>query len=231
MRFVKSSTKIPVLGHADGICSIFLEHTAEQELATRVIVDSKTTYPAACNSVETLLVEESAVETLLPGVAAGLIEKGVTILCDARTKTVLDKLSSDKVQASKPEDYDTEHLSLTLAVKAIASADEAISHINTHGSHHTDVIITLDESLAERFMNSVDSAGVFWNTSSRMADGTRFGFGTEVGVSTNKIHARGPVGLEGLMIYKYKLRGQGHLTASYGESEGQKSWKHESLPL
>jgi glutamate-5-semialdehyde dehydrogenase len=234
VRFVKSSTKIPVLGHADGICSIFLEKSADIEMATKVIIDSKTTYPAACNSVETLLVEAGGLE-LLPQVAEALLAHGVTLRCDLDSKRVLDdKLPahlSAIVQASEPSDYDTEHLCLTLAIKTVDSTEEAIRHINTHGSHHTDAILTSSSSLAERFMASVDSAGVFWNTSTRMADGTRFGFGTEVGVSTNKIHARGPVGLEGLMIYKYKLRGHGQLTTEYGEGEGQKAWKHEELPI
>ncbi len=231
---MKESTKIPVLGHADGICSIFLEKSADVELATRVVVDSKTTYPAACNSVETLLVEDEGLERLFPAVAQALVAKGVTLRCDEKSKALLDARSigaDGLVQASEPVDYDTEHLALKLAVKTVSSAEEAMEHINIHGSHHTDVILTASESLAERFMSGIDSAGVFWNTSSRMADGTRFGFGTEVGVSTNKIHARGPVGLEGLMIYKYKLRGNGHLTAEYGEGEGQKAWKHETLPL
>ncbi|OBT82071.1 glutamate-5-semialdehyde dehydrogenase [Pseudogymnoascus sp. 03VT05] len=232
VRFVKSSTKIPVLGHADGICSIFLEQSADQELATRVIVDSKTTYPAACNSAETLLVESAALG-LLPHVAEALLAKGVTLRCDEESKKVLDdKLpANESIQASEPVDYDTEHLALKLAIKTVDSTEAAIAHINTHGSHHTDAILTSSSELAERFMAAVDSAGVFWNTSTRMADGTRVGFGTEVGVSTNKIHARGPVGLEGLMIYKYKLRGQGQITAEYGEGESQKKWKHEQLPL
>lgn len=235
VRYVKSQTKIPVLGHADGICSIFLEKSADADLAAKVIVDSKTTYPAACNSAETLLVEADGLGRLLPPIAKALLLKGVSLRCDAQSKAVLDAAleagSSKLIEASKPEDYNTEHLALILAIKTVSSFDEAVEHINVHGSHHTDVILTSSEPLAERFMNAIDSAGVFWNTSSRMADGTRFGFGTEVGVSTNKIHARGPVGLEGLMIYKYKLRGQGQLTADYGEGEGQKSWKHERVPL
>lgn len=201
-------------------------------MATRIIVDSKTTYPAACNSVETLLVETAAL-ALLPQVVEALLAKGVTLRCDEASKQVLDdKLpSNESIQASEPVDYDTEHLSLKLAIKTVPSTEDAITHINTHGSHHTDAILTSSSDLAERFMAGVDSAGVFWNTSTRMADGTRIGFGTEVGVSTNKIHARGPVGLEGLMIYKYKLRGHGQITAEYGEGEGQKAWKHEQLPI
>lgn len=233
MRYIKSSTKIPVLGHADGLCSIYLEHTADPEMAVMVLADSKITYPAACNSVETLLVEQAALETILPPVAEALLANGVSLRCDASSKKSLaTKLSAHStviLQDSSESDYDTEYLSLTLAIKTVSTVEEAISHINIHGSHHTDGILTSSPDLAEQFMSGVDSAGVFWNTSTRMADGMRFGFGTEVGISTNKIHARGPVGLEGLMIYKYKLRGCGHITASYGEGEGQKPFKHERL--
>ena len=235
VRYIKSSTKIPVLGHADGLCSIYLEKTAEVKMAVDVIVDSKISYPAACNSVETLLVEEAALEPLLPRVAEALLAKGVALRCDARSKEVLScklaKSLAEILQPSEDSDFDTEHLSLVLAVKTTSTMEEAIDHINTHGSHHTDVILTSSTELAEKFMSSVDSAGVFWNTSTRMADGMRYGFGTEVGISTNKIHARGPVGLEGLMIYKYKIRGKGHVTAVYGEGDGQKSFKHEKIPL
>ncbi|KAJ3567509.1 hypothetical protein NPX13_g6742 [Xylaria arbuscula] len=235
VRYIKSNTKIPVLGHADGLCSIFLEQSADPKMAAEVIVDSKTSYPAACNSLETLLVQQSAIETLLPSVAEALIAKGVVLRCDKATEEVLaNKLSaasSSNLQDAIAADFDTEFLSLTLAVKAVADLDEAIAHINTHGSKHTDVILTSSSELAEKFMSSVDAAGVYWNASTRFADGMRYGFGTEVGISTNKIHSRGPVGLEGLMIYKYKIRGQGHVTAVYGEGEGKKSFKHERLPL
>lgn len=233
VRYIKSNTKIPVLGHADGICSIYLEHTADPAMATKVIIDSKTSYPAACNSVETLLVEESALETVLPTVAEALLAKGVSLRCDPASKKALTaKLPSHSsviLQDAEDVDFDTEHLSLVLAIKAVPAISDAISHINFHGSHHTDVILTSSVPLAEQFMASIDSAGVFWNTSTRMADGMRFGFGTEVGISTNKIHARGPVGLEGLMIYKYKIRGGGQVSLDYGEGEGQKSFKHEKL--
>jgi glutamate-5-semialdehyde dehydrogenase len=235
VRFVKSNTKIPVLGHADGLCAIYLEHSADPEMAVQVVVDSKTTYPAACNSVETLLVENAALDVLLPPVAEALLEKGVSLRCDAESKAALisnlDHHSSVILQDAESSDYNTEHLSLVLAIKTVSSVSEAISHINRHGSHHTDAILTSSTPLAEQFMASVDSAGVFWNTSTRMSDGMRYGFGTEVGISTNKIHARGPVGLEGLMIYKYKIRGGGHITANYGEGEGQKQFKHQNLPL
>ncbi|KAI0856426.1 glutamate-5-semialdehyde dehydrogenase [Xylaria cubensis] len=235
VRYIKSNTKIPVLGHADGLCSIFLEQSADHKMAAGVIVDSKTSYPAACNSLETLLIQKSAIESHLPTVADALIAKGVVLRCDKATKEFLaSKLSSEsssKLEEATDMDFDTEFLSLTLAVKAVADIDEAIAHINTHGSKHTDGILTSSSELAEKFMSSVDAAGVYWNASTRFADGMRYGFGTEVGISTNKIHSRGPVGLEGLMIYKYKIRGQGHVTAVYGEGEGKKRFKHERLPL
>ncbi|PBP19388.1 glutamate-5-semialdehyde dehydrogenase [Diplocarpon rosae] len=233
VRYVKSHTKIPVLGHADGLCSIYLEHTADVALAIKVLVDSKTSYPAACNSVETLLVEEASLATLLPPAAEALLAKGVSLRCDPASRKALTAAlpahSSAILQEAEAADFDTEHLSLVLAVKTVSSSEEAIMHINLHGSHHTDVILTSSTPLAEQFMAGVDSAGVFWNTSTRMADGMRFGFGTEVGISTNKVHARGPVGLEGLMIYKYKIRGGGHVSLDYGEGEGRKSFKHEKL--
>lgn len=234
VRYVKNNTKIPVLGHADGLCSAYLEKSADPKMAADVLVDAKTSYPAACNALETLLVDEAALNTVFPAVAEALIAKGVELRCDARSKTaVLSKVSSsDKVVDAKDVDYDTEHLALVLAVKTISGGlDEAIDHINTHGSHHTDAILTANKEQAERFMTAVDSAGVYWNASTRMADGMRYGFGTEVGISTNKIHARGPVGLEGLTIYKYKVRGTGHVSAVYGEGEGKKRFLHEQLPL
>ncbi|KAG6358700.1 hypothetical protein INS49_012218 [Diaporthe citri] len=234
VRYVKDNTKIPVLGHADGLCSAYLDRSADPKLAAAVAVDSKTSYPAACNSLETLLVDEGALDGVFPAVAEALLSKGVTLRCDARTKAEAGKLSTTgggKVEDAQDADYDTEHLALILAVKAVSGLDEAVAHINTHGSHHTDAILTSDEAQAERFMTAVDSAGVYWNASTRMADGMRYGFGTEVGISTNKIHARGPVGLEGLTIYKYKVRGTGQVSAVYGEGEGKKRFLHEKLPL
>lgn len=234
VRYVKENTKIPVLGHADGLCAAYLDRSADPKMAAAVAVDSKTSYPAACNSLETLLVDEGALDGVFPAVAEALLAKGVTLRCDARTKAAADKLSNTgggKVEDAKDVDFDTEHLALILAVKAVSGLDEAVAHINTHGSHHTDAILTSDEAQAERFMTAVDSAGVYWNASTRMADGMRYGFGTEVGISTNKIHARGPVGLEGLTIYKYKVRGTGQVSAVYGEGEGKKRFLHEKLPL
>ncbi|KAF4580367.1 glutamate-5-semialdehyde dehydrogenase [Ophiocordyceps camponoti-floridani] len=231
VRDIKLGTRIPVLGHADGLCAVYLTDSADAEKAAALMVDAKTSYPAACNSVETLLVQESAVQTIFPVVAKALVEHGVTLLCDPPTRTSALSTVEDAtlIQEATPKDYTTEFLSKTLAVKTMSSLDEAIAHINAHGSHHTDAILTASAPDAERFMQRVDSAGVFWNASTRVADGTRYGFGTEVGISTNKIHARGPVGLEGLTIYKYKLRGDYQPTAEYGT--GKRRWKHEALPL
>ncbi|KAK2592131.1 glutamate-5-semialdehyde dehydrogenase [Conoideocrella luteorostrata] len=231
VRYIKESTKIPVLGHADGLCAIYLTATAHPEKAITAIVDAKTSYPAACNSLETLLVQDTAVKTTFPGVAAALAAKGVSLRCDAASKAALASLTNADIQDATEADYNTEFLSLTLAVKTVSSLDQAIEHINTHGSHHTDSILTSDAADAEKFMNQIDSAGAYWNSSTRVADGMRYGFGTEVGISTNKIHARGPVGLEGLTIYKYKVRGDYQATAGYGDGEGKQPWKHEKLPI
>ncbi|KAG6123374.1 hypothetical protein E4U13_007290 [Claviceps humidiphila] len=232
VRYIKESTKIPVLGHADGLCAIYLTETADPHKAVTAIVDAKTSYPAACNSVETLLVQESALNTSFPGVAAALTAKGVALRCDPASKAaLLATPAASGIQDATEEDFHTEFLSLVLAVKTVSTLDQAIAHINTHGSHHTDAILTADAADAEKFMNQVDSAGVYWNSSTRVADGMRYGFGTEVGISTNKIHARGPVGLEGLTIYKYKVRGDYQATAEYGDGEGKKPWKHEKLSI
>jgi glutamate-5-semialdehyde dehydrogenase len=217
-------------------------------MAEKVLLDAKTGYPAACNAVETLLVDAAIVETVFPAVARALIAKGVTLRCDeashAALSTSLDSHSVAFVQRAEAADFDTEFLSLTLAVKTIpalgadqpfAGVDQAIEHINTHGSHHTDCILTSGSGVAgevaERFLAAVDSAGVMHNVSTRMADGRRYGFGTEVGISTNKIHARGPVGVEGLMSYRYVIRGTGETGGDYGEGEGLKHFRHERLPL
>ena len=240
VRYVKENTKIPVLGHADGLCAMYLHPDVEESTAVRVIVDSKTHYPAACNALETLLVHPDALTTILPAVAEALLAKGVSLRCDAESKAalagVLDASKATLLQESTEADYKTEFLDLILAIKTIpvasspeASVDAAVAHVNTHSSGHTDVILTSTRHLAERFLSGVDSAGVYWNATSRLADGMRYGFGTEVGISTNKIHSRGPVGLEGLTIYKYLIRGNGHIAGDY--FEGGKQWKHEKLPI
>lgn len=238
VRYVKESTKIPVLGHADGLCAIYLTATADAQKAIDAIVDAKTSYPAACNSLETLLVQDSALRTSFPGVAAALAAKGVVLRCDPRSKAALSSSPAAvdagvdvDIQDATEADFHTEFLSLTVAVKTVSTLDQAIEHINTHGSHHTDSILTADAADADKFMNQVDSAGAYWNASTRVADGMRYGFGTEVGISTSKIHARGPVGLEGLTIYKYKVRADYQPTAGYGDGEGKRPWKHEKLSI
>ncbi len=240
VRYIKTNTRIPVLGHADGLCSIYIHADADAAMCVKILLDAKLGYPAACNAVETLLVDEAALQSIVPGVASALLEQGVSLRCDAPSKaalaTSLPKHKSTVLQLSTEEDYTTEFLAPILAVKTIPSTpcptqsiDLAIAHINSHSSKHTDAILTSSRGLAHRFQSGVDSACVFWNTSTRMADGMRFGFGTEVGISTNKIHARGPVGLEGLMIYKYLISGNGQVAGDYGV--GGKAWKHEGLAL
>ncbi|KAF2273891.1 gamma-glutamyl phosphate reductase GPR [Westerdykella ornata] len=234
VRFVKSSTAIPVLGHADGICSTYLCADYPVEKAIRILVDAKTSYPAGCNAVEQLLVDEDALGRTFPAVAKALLEKGVSLRCDEASLAALENANiGDKtsVQGATDADFHTEFLDLILAVKSIKGVEEAISHINAHSSHHTDAILTLNEDVANAFLAGVDSSSVYWNTSTRMADGQRYGFGTEVGISTNKIHSRGPVGLEGLTIYKWVIKGDGQVSADYGAGEGKRRWKHERLPV
>ena len=240
VRYIKTHTRIPVLGHADGLCSIYIHNDADPAMCVKVLLDAKLGYPAACNAVETLLVDELALQSILPRVASALLEQGVSLRCDVLSKaaliTSLPQSQSAILQSSTEEDYTTEFLSLILAIKTIPTTssptqavDLAIAHINANSSKHTDAVLTSSKDLARRFQSGVDSACVFWNTSTRMADGMRFGFGTEVGISTNKIHARGPVGLEGLMIYKYLINGNGQVAGDYGT--GGKAWKHERLAL
>lgn len=231
---------MPVLGHADGLCHMYIHPDADVEMAVNVVVDSKTDYPAACNSLESLLVHEDALTTILPSVAAALLAKGVSLRCDGPSKqalsATLDKHQAAMLQDASATDYDTEFLDLVLAIKTISKTEKpadavtaAIEHINMHGSHHTDAILTASQEIADQFQNGVDSACKFWNCSTRMADGMRFGFGTEVGISTNKVHARGPVGLEGLTIHEYRIKGSGQGAGMYGA--GGRQWKHKKLPL
>ncbi len=206
VKFIKNNTKIPVLGHASGICHIFVDESADIEMASRVVTDAKTQYPSACNAVETLLIHKN-------------FQKADELLASLQ-------LSEIKLIA-EPEAWDIEYGEKTLAYKFVDSIDEAIEHINTFGSGHTDCIITTNIANAESFMNKVDSAGVYMNASTRFADGFRYGFGAEVGISTNKIHARGPVGLEGLTIYKYKLIGNGNIVDDY--VKGIKKFNHKDM--
>lgn len=236
VRNIQNNTRIPVMGHADGLCHVYLDESADADKAVRVVVDSKTDYPAACNAAETLVVHESLLQTVWPKVAQALLDADVQLLCDPATLSALlpsapSKLST-LVRASQPADYATEHLSLTLSVLAVPSLSVAISHINSHSSHHTESIVTEDQAAASTFCRGVDSAGTFVNASTRFADGFRYGFGTEVGISTGRIHARGPVGLEGLVIYKYMLRSKGesgHIVGDFGTGLGRKQYKHANI--
>ena len=206
VKFIKENTKIPVLGHADGICHVFVDESADFETAKRVIIDAKTQYPSACNAVETLLIHKNF----------------------NPKEELLNELENAEITlVSNPDTWAFEHGDKTLAYKTVEGLDEAINHINTYGSGHTDCIITKDEQNAQKFMQKVDSAGVYQNVSTRFADGFRYGFGAEVGISTNKTHARGPVGLEGLTIYKYKLIGNGHIVKDY--VDGTKHFNHKDL--
>lgn len=206
VKFIKENTKIPVLGHADGICHIFVDETADIDMAIKVVTDAKTQYPSACNAVETLLIHENF----------------------SKKDNLLASLQLSEIQLiDKPESWAHEYGDKILSFKTVKNVDEAIEHINTYGSGHTDSIITKNIENAEKFMNKVDSAGVYFNASTRFADGFRYGFGAEVGISTNKTHARGPVGLEGLTIYKYKLIGNGQIVGDY--ASGEKQFHHKDL--
>lgn len=227
VKYITENTKIPVMGHADGICAVYLDADADEKKAADIAVDAKAQYPAVCNAAETLLVDRAALERVLPAVGLAMAAAGVTLRADAEAKTVLDGVEGVSVVAAVPEDFCTEFLELIMAVKVVGGVDEAVAHINEHGSGHTDAIVTEDADAAKRFMAGVDSAGVFHNASTRFADGFRYGFGAEVGVSTHRTHARGPVGLEGMMIYKYKLLGSGQVVAPY--ADGTKAFLHEEI--
>lgn len=206
VKYIKSNTSIPVLGHASGICHIFVDKSADINMASKIIVDAKTQYPSACNAVETLLIHKDF----------------------AKKDELLASLQLNEIKlVPNPESWETEYGETTLSVKTVDSLEDAITHINTYGSGHTDSIITNDLANAEKFMNNVDSAGVYFNASTRFADGFRYGFGAEVGISTNKTHARGPVGLDGLTIYKYKLYGKGQIVDDY--AKGKKCFHHKDL--
>ncbi|TPX62922.1 glutamate-5-semialdehyde dehydrogenase [Powellomyces hirtus] len=226
VQYVQGATRIPVLGHADGLCSLYLDASADVSKAIPIVVDSKCSYPAACNAAETLLIHKDALP-IFRDIAAALGKNGVQLHCDPRSLAALGDADVACSEANPEADYDNEFLDLVLAVKTVDSLEDAISHINAHGSHHTDVIVTEDKEHADLFMRKVDAAGVYWNASSRFADGFRYGFGAEIGVSTNKTHARGPVGLEGLVIYKYRLYGSGHASADYGD--GKKPYLHHPI--
>ncbi|MCD8365689.1 MAG: glutamate-5-semialdehyde dehydrogenase [Clostridiales bacterium] len=219
VQYIMDHTKIPVMGHADGICHIYVDKDADLTKAVPIIFDAKTQYVSACNTVETLLVHQDVAEALMPKLKAALDEKQVQI----RGSRVIADLIDCEIATE--QDDSTEYLDYILSVKTVADVQEAIDHINYYGSHHTDCIVTENAATAEQFMDLVDSAGVYQNCSTRFADGYRYGFGAEVGISTGKLHARGPVGLEGLLSYKYKLYGEGQIVADYASGEKQFHFK------
>lgn len=221
VRFIMDNSRIPVLGHADGICHVYIDRDADPETACRVALDSKTQNVSVCNAMETLLVHADIAPSLLPQLAAMLREKGVQLLGDDQTRSIID------CDTATEEDWKTEYLDLVLSVRIVPSISDAIAHINHYGSHHTDAIVTRDQNRASRFLQQVDSAGVYWNASTRFADGYVYGFGAEVGIATGKIHARGPMGLEGLTTYKYKLLGAGHILAEM--KSGDRKYTHVDL--
>lgn len=221
VRYIMENSRIPVLGHSDGICHLYLDEGCDVEMACRVAVDAKTQYPAVCNAIETLLVHSAELTRALPAVAGALRQKGVRLLGDARVREAVGG------EAATEADWRTEYLDYVLSIRAVDSLDEAIAHINRYGSHHTDAIVTESDERAARFAALVDSAGVYRNCSTRFADGYRYGFGAEVGVATGKLHARGPMGLEGLCSYKYLLSGHGDIVADF--AEGRRSFTHKRL--
>jgi glutamate-5-semialdehyde dehydrogenase len=221
VQYIMNNTKIPVMGHADGICHIYVDKDFDIDKAIPVIIDAKSQYTAACNAVETLLVHKDVVDLLMPRLNEAFKQHEIELRASEDIADKVDcKLATD-------EDFKTEYLDLIISAKTVDNIEEAVRHINKYGSHHTDCIITEDKEAAEYFMKMVDSAGVYQNCSTRFADGFRYGFGAEVGISTGKIHARGPVGIEGLLTYKYKLYGNGHIVDDY--AKGRKTFHFKDL--
>lgn len=218
VQYIMKNTNIPVMGHADGICHTYVDKGADIQMAIDLVVDSKTQNVVVCNALETLLVHKEIASTFLPALQKELVHKAVTIRGCENTCQIID------CEKATPEDWRMEYLDYILSIKVVNNLEEAIEHINTYGSKHTDTIISNNEEHVKIFMTLVDSANVFHNASTRFSDGFRYGFGAEVGISTSKIHARGPVGLEGLLIYKYQLKGKGQTVAPY--AQGEKVFKH-----
>lgn len=216
VKYIMDNTTIPVLGHADGVCHTYIGEKADPDMALRVFTDAKTQYVSVCNATETLLIHHNIVERLLPGLLSIIKANNIEVYGDEQTRGYLP--------CRQVNDWHTEYLDYAVSIKIVGSLQEAVDHINSYGSKHTEAIITDDEGDARTFMSLVDSGNVFWNCSTRFSDGFRYGFGAEVGVSTSKIHARGPVGLEGLVTYKYKLFGHGQIVGDY--STGRSSFIH-----
>ena len=226
VEFIQNHTRIPVLGHAEGICHVYVDAGANPQMALEIIDDAKTDYPAACNAAETVLVHAQIAQTFLPILAERMQTKHVTLRGCKTTRAILPGFSVEPVGE---DEWHHEYSDLVLAVKVVASMEEAIEHIHRYGSSHTETIVTEDPAAAAEFLGRVDSAGVFHNASTRFADGFRYGFGAEVGISTSKLHARGPVGLEGLTTYKYVLRGSGQVVRDYHGAQGR-PFTHRQLP-
>ncbi|MDR2944115.1 MAG: glutamate-5-semialdehyde dehydrogenase [Methanosarcinales archaeon] len=226
VKYIQDNTRISVLGHTSGICHAYVAESADLETAYAVCLDSKIQYPAACNAIETLLIHSKTAEIFLPEMSEIYLKNGVELRFDDASYHLAKNAGISGLNKAVDKDWDTEYNDLILSVKIVDSVDEAIEHINRHGSHHTDVILSADPSEIDKFVGLVDSSSVMINASSRFADGFRYGKGAEIGISTNKIHSRGPVGMEGLMIYKYILSGSGHLVKDYA-GDGAKPYKHE----
>jgi glutamate-5-semialdehyde dehydrogenase len=221
VRYIMDHTRIPVMGHADGICHLYIDEHADIDMAVRIAVDSKTQYVAVCNAMETLLVHREIARDFLPKIKAAYDEKHVTIVGCERTRAVIE------AEAAAEDDWRTEYLDYKVSILVVDSPDAAIDHINAYGSGHTDSIVTSDSAVASQFLDRVDSGNVFWNCSTRFSDGFKYGFGAEVGISTSKLHARGPVGLEGLVSYKYMLLGHGQIAEDYATRKS--SFTHRPL--
>ncbi|MGE5607110.1 MAG: glutamate-5-semialdehyde dehydrogenase, partial [Bacteroidota bacterium] len=221
VRYIMDNSRIPVMGHADGICHCYVDADADLEMAVRIAVDSKTQYVAVCNATETLLVHKEVAAEFLPLLKRAMDEKKVELFGCPKTQSIIN------VQPATEKDWQTEYLDYKLSIKVVENLEDAIEHINHYGSGHTDTIVTQNRANAEQFMNLVDSGNVFWNCSTRFSDGFRYGFGAEVGISTSKLHARGPVGLEGLVSYKYKLFGNGQVVEDFAQKK--RSFKHKIL--
>jgi glutamate-5-semialdehyde dehydrogenase len=227
VRHIQANTIIPVLGHADGLCHVYVDESADLQKAQRIVIDAKVDYPAACNAAETLLVHRAVAAEFIPCIVEALQQHGVEVRGDDQTRHLMHDSS---ILPAADADWETEYGDLILSVKIVESVDEAISHVNTYGSRHTETIVTESPSVFNRYFAEVDAAGVFLNASTRFADGFRYGFGAEVGISTGKLHPRGPVGIEGLVTYKYKLIGNGHTVAEYSGPDA-KPFLHERLDV
>jgi glutamate-5-semialdehyde dehydrogenase len=226
VEFVKANTRIPVLGHAEGICHVYVDAAADLAMAVEIVEDAKTDYPTACNAAETVLVHQLIAKAFLPELASRLRLRNVKLRGCECTRAIV---TSHSIEAVADSEWHHEHSDLVLAVRVVSSIEEAIEHIHKYGSSHTETIVTTDRNAADRFLREVDAAGVFHNASTRFADGYRYGFGAEVGISTSKLHARGPVGVEGLTTYKYVLHGSGQIARHY-QGPKARAFVHRPLP-